>query len=156
MAVLERICTDWVACLQVWRNAEFCVFGLTPRVVTHHIVLPRIARACRDLPTAGDPLTAAQERTVHGLLEAQRTRLEPEIRALGVSIAYGLDEARERAVAVTPDELTSRAVQVVCSINDADPVTDGELAAVVSAYLENLAVTDIDRMTPRTVEEAGE
>lgn len=145
--VLGRICTDWVASLPVW-GGEASPPGLTPGVVAHQILLPRLAGVCDDLPSPGDPLTPAEARMVRGLMETERARLEPEIAALGAGIAYGLDKAREGAVAVAPDELTARAVRAVCSIDDPDPITDGELAAVVSAYLENRALADVTGVSP--------
>ncbi len=140
--VLERMCTDWVADLPSWRNGGR-VPGLTPDVIAEHILLPRLLAACSDLPAPGNRLGPDHERNVRELMEAERPRLEPEISTLAESIAYGLAEAGKRFVPVTACELAIRVAQAVGSLDDADPITDLELAAVVSAYLENRAVADI-------------
>ncbi|MBK8464131.1 MAG: hypothetical protein IPL36_14290 [Nigerium sp.] len=143
MTTLKQLCHSWLASLPAWPECARAGGGLTATVVTKRLLYPDlVARwdvaSLLTAPSLTAPLDDEQAAHAGLLLQWAGKRVERQIRLVRGGIDEGMAAARVRNVEVSVTQLADKLARAIQSIEAAgEPVTEMELAAVVSTYLSN-------------------
>lgn len=140
MISLGRLCRRHVKSLPAWREAEVSGSSISPAAVTHHLVLPRLARSGWTVRDEAAELSTAQVPEISGILMAERSRLDSEIRRVHSAVEAGLEQAVELGVYIREEELVDEVLGLMSAFDcPAGPIDDAEILAAVSSELINRA-----------------
>lgn len=138
MTTLRELCHEWLASLPTWRQSARPGGGLTATVVTRHLLYPAVQERWSSAPALNARLNAKQVETALATMRWLGKGVERRLRMLRLAIDDAVAEARARDVEVSVTSLGDKLVRAVHRLEAAgEPVSDTELAAVASTYLDN-------------------